>query len=38
MNGFWLDFLKTPMAAPETPGLRMLRMSGSVHRTDPDIR
>lgn len=22
----WLDFLKTPMAAPETPGLRMLRM------------
>lgn len=27
MNGFWLDFLKTPMAAPETPGLRMLRMS-----------
>ena len=23
---FWLDFLKTPMAAPETPGLRALRM------------
>ena len=23
---FWLDFLKTPMAAPETSGLRALRM------------
>ena len=26
MNTFWLDFLKTPMAAPETSGLRALRM------------
>ncbi|WP_298274675.1 MULTISPECIES: hypothetical protein [Alphaproteobacteria] len=27
MNTFWLDFLKTPMAAPETAGLRTLRMA-----------
>ena len=26
MNAMWLDFLKTPMAAPETSGLRALRM------------
>lgn len=26
MNAMWLDFLKTPMAAPETNGLRLLRM------------
>ena len=27
MNTLWLDFLKTPMAAPETKGLRLLRMT-----------
>lgn len=26
MNAMWLDFLRTPMAAPETSGLRALRM------------
>lgn len=26
MNAMWLDFLKTPMAAPETSELRALRM------------
>lgn len=27
MNAMWLDYLKTPMAAPETSGLRLLRMT-----------
>lgn len=27
MNAMWLDFLKTPMAAPETRALRVLRMT-----------
>lgn len=27
MNAMWLDFLKTPMAAPETSELRVLRMT-----------